>query len=93
MRKWDSFWLGLLLGLIMPAVFCLIYAHTISLQHLWAQGMFDILKPIIGRMLLLGTFANMGAMFVLYQLNAWKFAKGVMIAIIPYLAAGIILLD
>ena len=54
--------------------------------------MFDMLKPILGRMMLLGTFANMGAVFVLYELNVWKLAKGVMIAIIPYMAAGIILL-
>ena len=91
-KKWDSIWLGILLGLILPALFCIAYAHTISLPYLWRQGMFDMLKPILGRMMLLGTFANMGAVFVLYELNVWKLAKGVMIAIIPYMAAGIILL-
>ena len=91
-QKWDSLWLGLLIGLLLPALFCLAYAHTIGLWHLWQEGMYDMLKPVIGRMLLLGTFANMGVMFVLYELNVWKLAKGVMLAIIPYMAAGIILL-
>ena len=54
--------------------------------------MIETLKPVIGRMLLLGTFANMGVMFVLYELNVWKLAKGVMVAIIPYMAAGIVLI-
>ena len=92
MKSWDNFWLGLLIGLALPALFCLAYAHTIGLQHLWQQDMFDTLKPVIGRMLLLGTFANMGVMFVLYELNVWKLAKGVMVAIIPYMAAGIVLI-
>ena len=90
--KWDSLWLGLLIGLILPALFCLAYAHTIGLQHLWQDGMFEMLKPVIGRMLLLGSIANMGVTFVLYELNVWRLAKGVMLAIIPYMAAGIILL-
>lgn len=90
--KWDNFWLGLLLGLILPALFCLAYAHTIGLHHLWQEGMFEMLKPVIGRMLLLSTFANMAVMFLLYELNVWRLAKGVLVAIIPYMAAGIILI-
>ena len=92
-QKWDKFWLGLLIGLVLPALFCLAYAHTISLPQLWDQGMFDVLKPVIGRMLLLSTFANMAVVFLLYELNVWRLAKGVIVAIVPYLAAGIILLD
>lgn len=92
MNKWDSLWLGLLIGLLLPALFCVAYAHTIGLQHLWQKEMFEALKPVIGRMLLLGSVANMGVMFVLYELNVWRLAKGVMLAIIPYMAAGIILL-
>jgi len=90
--KWDSFWLGLTVGLLLPALFCLAYSHTISLGHLWQDGMFDTLKPVIGRMLLLSTFVNMAVMFLLYELNLWKFAKGVLVAILPYMAAAIFLL-
>lgn len=91
-QKWDSFWLGVVIGLLLPALFCLAYAHTIGLQHLWQEGMYEALKPVIGRMLLLGTFANMALMFLLYELNVWRLAKGVLVAIIPYMAAGIILI-
>ena len=90
--KFDKFWIGLLLGLLLPALFCLAYSHTIGLQHLWQDGMFEMLKPVLGRMLLLSTFANMAVMFLLYELNVWRLAKGVMVAIIPYMAAAIILL-
>ena len=41
---------------------------------------------------LLGTFVNMAATFVLYEFNLWKLAKGVIVAVIPYMAAAIILL-
>ena len=90
--KWDSFWRGLALGILLPALFCLAYAHTIGLQHLWQEEMYEMLKPVIGRMLLLGTFVNMAVMFLLYALNVWKLAKGVLVGIIPYMTAAIILL-
>ena len=54
--------------------------------------MFQTLRPVIGRMVLLGTFVNMAATFVLYEFNLWKLAKGVIVAVIPYMAAAIILL-
>lgn len=91
-KKWDSFWLGLLIGLILPALFCVAYAYTISLDHFWSKEMFDMLRPVLGRMVLLGTFTNMALIFILYELNVWRLAKGVMVAVVPYMAAGIILL-
>lgn len=91
-NKWDSFWLGLAIGLILPALFCVAYSYTISLNHLWSRDMFDMLKPVLGRMALLGTFTNMALVFVLYELNVWRLAKGVIVAVVPYMAAGIILL-
>ena len=92
MRRWDNFWLGLVLGLLLPLLFCLAYAHTISLQHLWQEGMYESLRPVIGRMLLLSTFANMAVMFLLYELNMWRLAKGLLVAILPYMAAAIVIL-
>lgn len=92
MNKWDNFWLGLLVGLALPALFCVAYAYTIHLPQIWEPGLFNTLKPVIGQMLLLGSFTNMAAMFILYQLNIWRFAKGVFVAILPYLGAGILLM-
>lgn len=92
LRKWDSFWLGLAIGLVLPALFCVAYAYTISLNHIWSKEMFGMLRPVLGRMALLGTFANMALIFLLYELNVWQMAKGVTVAVIPYMAAGIILL-
>lgn len=84
--------MGLVIGLILPALFCLAYSYTISLNHFWSKEMFDMLKPVLGRMALLGTFANMAFVFVLYELNLWRMAKGMIVAVVPYMAAGIILL-
>jgi len=92
MKRWDTIWLGALIGLVLPALFCLAYAHTISLQFLWQEGMYETLKPLIGRMLLLSTFVDMAAMFLLYEFNLWRIAKGIVLGIIPYMAAAIILL-
>ena len=85
MRRWDNFWLGLVLGLLLPLLFCLAYAHTISLQHFWQEGMYESLRPVI-------TFANMAVMFLLYELNLWRLAKGLLVAILPYMAAAIVIL-
>jgi hypothetical protein len=90
--KWNSFWLGLVIGLILPALFCVAYSYTISLNQFWSKDMFDMLRPVLGRMALLGTFANMALIFLLYELNLWQLAKGMTVAVIPYMAAGIILL-
>jgi len=92
MNKWDNFWLGVLLGLLLPALFCVAYAYTIHLPQLMEQDMLDMLKPVIGRMLLLGTFTDMAGMFLLYEFNLWRVAKGMVVAIVPYMAAGIILI-
>ncbi len=91
MNKWDNFWLGVLIGLLLPSLFCIAYSYTIHLRELWQPDMIEILKPVIGRMLLLSVFANMAAMFILYEFNLWRLAKGVFIAILPYMAAGIVL--
>lgn len=92
MNKWDTIWLGFVLGLIFPALFCVAYAYTLHLPQLWAPDMVDMLKPVIGRMLLLSTFTDMAGMFLLYEFNLWKIAKGMVAAIIPYMAVGILLI-
>lgn len=42
--------------------------------------------------MLLSTFVDMAAMFLLYEFNLWRIAKGIVLGIIPYMAAAILLL-
>ena len=91
MNKWDNFWLGVAIGLVLPALFCVAYAYTLHLPEFFGQDMWDMLKPVVGRMFLLAGFVNMAVTFVLYEFSLWHLAKGVLIAILPYMTAGVAL--
>lgn len=90
MRKYDTYWLGIIIGLILPLLFSIAYAYTIGLQYLWHREMFEMLKPVIARMLLLSIFPDMAVVFIFYEFNLWHIAKGTIIGLFPYLIAGMI---
>lgn len=88
MRRWDSYILGIIIGLIAPALFMLIYIDRFnmwsSLRMLGWQ-----LAPSIGKLLMLSVFPNMALIFLFYSLDAWRLSKGVLIGAFPYLLAAI----
>lgn len=88
MRRWDSYILGIIIGLIAPALFMLIYIDRFnmwsSLRLLGWQ-----LAPSIGKLLMLSVFPNMALIFLFYSLDAWRLSKGVLIGAFPYLLAAI----
>ena len=47
---------------------------------------------ILSKILQVGIFPNLALLFVLYTLELWRTAKGILLATVPYLLASIILM-
>lgn len=88
MERWDKYWIGILVGLILPAAFGWIY---IEHYHLW-NTFFSLgwrMSPVMSKLLFVSIFPNMAFLFVFYTMDAWKFSKGLLIGAFPYLLAAI----
>ncbi len=79
-----------MLGLILPALFCVVYIENF---HLWStfQAFGMLLKETFSRLLYLSVFPNLALIFVFYTLDAWRLSKGVLIGAFPYIIASVIL--
>ena len=94
----DKYWIGLLVGLLLPALFA--YAYLVRFG-LW-EPMFNSivanyigpqLYNTLGKVLLVSVFPNLGFVFAVYKMDWWKTAKGLMVAAMPYFIASIFLLS
>lgn len=93
----DKYWIGVIAGLAMPALFA--YAYLVRFG-LW-EPMFNSIAAnyigpqlynTLGKVLLLSVFPNLGFVFVLYRMEWWKTAKGLMIAAMLYFATSVFLM-
>lgn len=84
----DRYWIGILIGLALPAMFGYAYVQTF---HLWeALKAFDFhAGSMLSKMLLVSVFPDMAFLFVFYELDTWKLSKGVLIGALPYVLAAI----
>lgn len=84
----DRYSIGILIGLILPALFGYAYIQTF---HLWgALRAFDFhAGSMLSKMLLVSVFPDMAFLFVFYELDTWKLCKGVLIGSFPYIIAAI----
>lgn len=90
LARFDKYWIGIVLGLLMPAIFMLVY---IDVYHLWyALRTFQFgVGGILNKLLLVSVFPNMALLYVFYLTDTWKLAKGVLIGAMPYVLANVIL--
>lgn len=88
-EKIDKYWLGILIGLALPALFGYAYIETF---HLWsALKAFDFhAGSMLSKMLLVSVFPDMAFLFVFYELDTWRLSKGVVIGSFPYILAALI---
>lgn len=84
----DRYWIGILIGLALPALFGYAYVQTF---HLWgALRAFDFQAgSMLSKMLLVSVFPDMAFLFVFYELDTWRLSKGVLIGSFPYILAAI----
>ena len=88
-QRLDKYWIGILLGLALPALVGWVYIERFNLWYTFETFDWDLMRPILGRICQVGVFPNMALLFVFYTLEWWKLAKGVLLAAIPYLIASI----
>lgn len=88
MQRFDKYWLGILLGLLAPALFCYAYIDTFNLWHVLKAVNFSA-NMVMTKMLLVSVFPNMAMLFLFYQTDTWRLAKGVLIGAFPYMIAAI----
>ena len=88
MQRFDKYWIGIVLGLIMPALFIVVYVDHF---HLWYtfQTFGWQLSQTFSKLLQVSVFPNLALVFVFYTTDTWKLSKGVLIGAMPYIIAAI----
>lgn len=89
MDRFDRYWIGILLGLILPAAFGLIYIDLMGLWYPLRSLQFDA-GSILNKLLLVSVFPDMALIFLFYTTDTWRLAKGVLVGTMPYLLASLI---
>lgn len=84
----DKYWRGILFGLLLPATFGLLYIDQMNLWYALQTFQFQM-GAVLNKLLLVSIFPDLAFIFVFYQLNTWRFAKGILIGAMPYVLATI----
>ena len=88
MKRFDRYWIGFLLGLVLPAAFGLMYINGHNLWYVlqavnWQAG------GVLSKLLLVSVFPNLALVFVFYTTDTWRLSKGVLMGAMPYLIASV----
>lgn len=91
MGRFDRYWIGILVGLILPALVCFLY---IDLMNLWypLQTLQFHAGGVLSKLLMVCVFPDLALIFVFYTTDTWRLAKGVLVGAMPYILASIIVL-
>ena len=89
MDRFDRYWIGILIGLILPAAFGLIYIEVYDLWYPLRMLYFNA-GGILNKLLLVSVFPDLALIFVFYTTDTWKLSKGVLIGALPYILASIL---
>ena len=90
MERFDKYWIGIVLGLIMPAVVGYLYIDQMNLWYALQTFQFES-GSLLNKLLLVCVFPNMAFLYVFYLTDTWRLAKGVLIGALPYIMASLII--
>ncbi len=88
MERFDKYWIGIVFGLLTPAIFCLVYIQVWNLWYAFLTFQFQY-GSLLNKMLLVSVFPDLAFIYVFYTLDTWKIAKGILIGAMPYILATI----
>ena len=86
--KLDKYWIGILLGVILPTLVGYFYLERFNLWYTFEVFNWELMRPILGRVCQIGIFPNLAFIFVFYTLETWRLAKGLLICTLPYIIAS-----
>ncbi len=88
LERFDKYWIGILFGLLFPAIFCLLYIESMNLWYAFQTFQFEY-GSLLNKMLLVSVFPDLAFIYVFYTLNTWNISKGILIGAMPYILATI----
>ena len=87
LKYFDKYWIGIVLGLVVTALFGYFYMQQMGLlASVFLYGF----RAVVPKLIIVALFPNLALLFVFYQLSCWKIAKGIVFSMIPYLALATI---
>lgn len=89
MERFDKLWIGILIGLLLPAAFGIGYIET---MHLWTalETLRYGVSGVWSKLLLVSVFPNLAIVFLFYTTESWRLSKGILIGALPYMIASVI---
>jgi len=88
MGRLDKYWIGAIIGLIVPAIFGYIYIDQYNLWYALQTFQFQA-GGVLNKLLMVCVFPDLAMLFLFYTTDTWKLAKGVLIGALPYVLASI----
>ena len=88
MSRFDKYWIGILLGLIIPAAFGLTYIDVMNLWYSIKTLQFQA-GGGLSKLLLVSVFPNLAWIIGFYTTDTWKLSKGLLVGSMPYILAAI----
>lgn len=85
----DHYWIGIVIGIIVPAIFGLLYINANNLWYALSALRFQM-GSVLNKLLLVSVFPDLALIFVLYTTDTWRLSKGVLIGALPYILASIL---
>lgn len=89
MQRFDKYWIGIVLGLLMPALVAYVYLVQFNLLDTFLQ--FGLALSLSwSKLLMVSVFPDLAFIFVFYTAEMWKVSKGLLIGAFPYLIAAMV---
>ena len=88
MERFDHYWIGILVGLLLPAIVGLTYIEVMNLWYPLKTLQFQA-GGVLSKLLLVSVFPDLALLFVFYTTDTWRLAKGVMAGAFPYILAAL----
>lgn len=88
MERFDKYSIGILIGLLLPALFGLTYIEAMNLWYPLQTLQFQA-GGVLSKLLLVCVFPDLALIFVFYILDVWRLSKGLLIGALPYVIASI----
>ena len=88
MDRFDRYWIGILIGLLLPAIFALVYIDVMNLWYPLQTLQFQA-GGVLSKLLFVSVFPDLALIFVFYTTDTWRLAKGVLCGAMPYILASL----